>query len=351
MTYIDKMRARAEALAAREKVRILAIESSCDESAAAVVENGRTIVSSAVYSQVDLHALYGGVVPEIASRSHIEKVDLMVQKALDEAGETFDSIDCLAVTYGPGLVGSLLTGVTCAKAIAFAADKPLIPVHHIEGHICANYLTHPDLEPPYLCLAVSGGHSHIYLVRDHASLELLGCTGDDAAGEAFDKAARVLGLPYPGGPRLDAAAEGGDPDALKLPVPHTPGAYDFSFSGLKTAFINAVHRAEMKGETIPTADYAASFRRAVVDTLVDKTMAAAKASRVRTVAIAGGVAANRLLRQRMTDACDSAGLRFCMPDVSLCGDNAAMIGSAAYYRLKRGIVADLMLNAVPALQI
>ncbi|MBQ6009377.1 MAG: tRNA (adenosine(37)-N6)-threonylcarbamoyltransferase complex transferase subunit TsaD, partial [Kiritimatiellae bacterium] len=211
------MRARVKALAEQEKVRILAIESSCDESAAAVVENGRTIVSSAVYSQVDLHALYGGVVPEIASRSQIEKVDLMVQKAMDEAGETFDSIDCLAVTYGPGLVGSLLTGVTCAKAIAFAANKPLIPVHHIEGHICANYLTHPDLEPPYLCLAVSGGHSHIYLVRDHASLELLGCTGDDAAGEAFDKAARVLGLPYPGGLEMDKLAKTGDPARYKLP--------------------------------------------------------------------------------------------------------------------------------------
>ena len=246
MNYAEESRAQAAALREKERVRILAIESSCDETAAAVVENGRVILSNAVFSQIDMHALYGGVVPEIASRAHVEAVDRMVDEALRQAGETLSTVDALAVTYGPGLVGALLTGVTCAKALAFAARKPLVPVHHIEGHICANFLTDPSLEPPFTCLVVSGGHSHILEVRDYGVYRLLGCTQDDAAGEAFDKAARVLNLPYPGGPRLDRLAEEGDPHALKLPMPHMEGKYDFSFSGLKTAFINAVHHARQR---------------------------------------------------------------------------------------------------------
>ena len=350
MTYYQEcLQKCAELRNKKSGVRILAIESSCDESAAAVVRDGRVIESSAVYSQIDLHALYGGVVPEIASRSHVMKVDLMAEKALEEAGMSLSEADAVAVTYGPGLVGSLLTGVTCAKALAFAARKPLVKVNHIEGHICANYLTYPDLEPPFLCLVVSGGHSHILMVEDYGKYRLLGCTQDDAAGEAFDKAARVLNLPYPGGPRLDALAEEGDPRALKLPRPHTEGKYDFSFSGLKTAFINSVHNLRQKGAEPDAGDMAASFRRAVVDFLTDRTMACARDTGVKRVALAGGVSANSLLRKEMQALCDEAGIRLCMPRTELCGDNAAMIGSAAYFRLMRGEIADLELNAVPSL--
>lgn len=349
MTYAQMSREKAALLKEKESVRILAIESSCDETAAAVIENGRKILSNAVFSQIDLHALYGGVVPEIASRAHVEAVDRMVDQALLDAGETLESIDAIAVTYGPGLVGALLTGVTSAKALAYAAQKPLIPVHHIEGHICANFLTDPALEPPFTCLVVSGGHSHILEVRDYGEYHLLGCTQDDAAGEAFDKAARVLNLPYPGGPRLDRLAEQGNPHAMKLPTPHTDGKYDFSFSGLKTAFINAVHNARQKGETLQDADLAASFRHAVVTMLADKTMQAARDTGVTKLALAGGVSANSLLRREMQRRCDQMGISLYMPQLSLCGDNAAMIGSAAYFRLMRGEIGDLKLNARPSL--
>ena len=349
MTYAQMSREKAALLKEKENVRILAIESSCDETAAAVIENGRKILSNAVFSQIDLHALYGGVVPEIASRAHVEAVDRMVDQALLDAGETLESIDAIAVTYGPGLVGALLTGVTSAKALAYAAQKPLIPVHHIEGHICANFLTDPALEPPFTCLVVSGGHSHILEVRDYGEYHLLGCTQDDAAGEAFDKAARVLNLPYPGGPRLDRLAEQGNPHAMKLPTPHTDGKYDFSFSGLKTAFINAVHNARQKGEMLQDADLAASFRHAVVTMLADKTMQAARDTGVTKLALAGGVSANSLLRREMQRRCDQMGISLYMPQLSLCGDNAAMIGSAAYFRLMRGEIGDLKLNARPSL--
>ncbi len=351
MSYEAMSREKLQQLRTQAQVRILSIETSCDETAAAVVENGRVILSNAVFSQIDMHALYGGVVPEIASRAHVDAVDRMVDQALKDAGRTLWDIDALAVTYGPGLVGALLTGVSCAKGLAYAAGLPLIPVHHIEGHICANYLTHPDLKPPFVCLVVSGGHSHILMVEDYGVYRLIGCTQDDAAGEAFDKAARVLNIPYPGGPLMDKLAEEGDPHALPLPRPHTVAPYDFSFSGLKTAFINAVHNAQQKNLPISQADYAASFRYAVVDTLVQKTLAAMQAEGVNTLALAGGVSANRLLRRTMQEVCQKKGIALYMPTLHLCGDNAAMIGSAAYYRMLRGEYADLTLNAMPALQL
>ncbi len=349
--YFTLAQEQADALRRRGSARVLAIETSCDETAAAVVEDGRTILSSAVFTQIDLHALYGGVVPEIASRAHVEKVDLMVDRALKDAGMELKDVDAVAVTYGPGLVGALLIGVSCAKALAFAARKPLVPVNHIEGHICANYLSHPDLEPPFACLVVSGGHSHLFSVEDYGVLRIIGQTQDDAAGEAFDKAARVLNIPYPGGPLLDKLAETGDPHALKLPRPKTEGRYDYSFSGLKTAFINAVHNARQKGEPLKDADLAASFRAAVVSFLVDKAMLAAEEKHLPRLALAGGVSANSLLRREMAAACEQRGIRLYMPDLKLCGDNAAMIGSAAYYRLMRGEIAGLTLNARPALRL
>ena len=335
-------------------MRILGLETSCDETAAAVVEDGRRILSSVVFSQIDLHALYGGVVPEIASRAHVEACDRVIDEALRQAGLTFDDVDALAVTYGPGLVGALLTGVSCMKGLAYALGKPLIPVNHIEGHIAANFLTHPDLAPPFLCLVVSGGHSHLVYLPDYARYELLGQTRDDAAGEAFDKAARVLGLPYPGGPRLDALAEAGDPHFLHLPEPRVEGRYDYSFSGMKTAFLNAVNQLEMRGEggeKLPKADLAASFRHAVVESLVGKAMLAAKEKKVEKLAMAGGVSANRELRRRMAEECEKAGIPLYMPRLELCGDNGAMIASAAYWRYLRGETADLTLNAVPGLRL
>ena len=351
MNYAQSSRERLEALKQKEHIRILAIESSCDETAAAIVEDGRRILSNAVFTQIDMHALYGGVVPEIASRAHVEKADRMVDEALRQAGMTLQEVDAIACTYGPGLVGALLIGVSCAKALAFAADKPLIPVNHIEGHICANFLTSPELKPPFACLVVSGGHSHLFSVDDYGVYRILGQTQDDAAGEAFDKAARVLNIPYPGGPLLDKLAETGDPHALRLPRPKVDGRYDYSFSGLKTAFINAVHNARQKGETLCDADLAASFRYAVVSFLVDKAMLAAKELHLPKMALAGGVSANRLLRREMENACQKAGIPLYMPRLDLCGDNAAMIGSAAYYRLLRGEIADLTLNARPALRL
>ena len=341
-------------------MRILALETSCDETAAAIVEDGRRILSNVVFSQIDLHELYGGVVPEIASRAHMEACDRVVDQALREAGMALDAVDALAVTKGPGLVGALLTGVNCMKGLAFAAEKPLVGVNHIEGHVSANYLTHPDLEPPFLCLVVSGGHSHLVEVAGYGEYHLLGQTVDDAAGEAFDKAARALGLPYPGGPRIDRLAEEGNPEAFTLPRPKTEGRYDYSFSGLKTAFMNTVHTLEQRGEPLPKADLAATFRRAVCRELTDKARllledrlqaADHTPEGFRGRALAGGVSANRELRRMTCSMCDQMGVRLYMPEIGLCTDNGAMIASAAYYRLKRGEVAPLSLNAMPALRL
>ena len=351
MTYTESARAQLDALQLKDHVRILALETSCDETAAAIIEDGRTIVSNIVFSQIDLHALYGGVVPEIASRAHVEACDRVIDEALRAADMRLQDVDALAVTYGPGLVGALLTGVSCMKGLSYAANKPLIPVNHIEGHVSANYISNPDLKPPFLCLVVSGGHSHIVRVNDYGDYTLLGQTMDDAAGEAFDKAARVLTLPYPGGPRIDALAEEGDPHFLSLPHPHTPGKYDYSFSGMKTAFLNAANKMEMKGEPLPKADMAASFRYAVVSARVEKAMLAAKDTHAPALAMAGGVSANRLLRRMMQEAADKSHLPLYMPRLDLCTDNAAMIGSAAYYRMKKGELAPLTLNATPSLRL
>ena len=351
MNTIPEMQAKLDALQQKPAVRILAMESSCDETAAAIIENGRKIVSSVIFSQADTHALYGGVVPEIASRAHVDACDRVVDQALKEADMALSDVDALAVTYGPGLVGALLTGVNCMKGLSYTSRIPLVPVNHIEGHVSANFLTTPDLEPPFLCLVVSGGHSHIVRVNDYADYTLLGQTVDDAAGEAFDKAARVLGLNYPGGPLLSRLAEGGDAHFLTLPHPHPDGKYDFSFSGLKTAFLNACHKMEQKGEELPRADLSASFEQAVVDTLCEKASLAMADFGLSTLCIAGGVSANRRLRQQLTELSRKQGFRLCMPELWLCTDNAAMIGSAAYYRLRKGELAPLELNAVPALSL
>jgi len=354
MDYREIARRKTDELKTQGKVRVLALETSCDETAAAVVENGRHILSNVVFSQIDLHELYGGVVPEIASRAHMEACDRVVDQALREAGLTLAETDALAVTKGPGLVGALLTGVNCMKGLAFAAGKPLVGVNHIEGHVSANYLTHPDLEPPFLCLVVSGGHSHLVEVSDYGTYRLLGQTVDDAAGEAFDKAARALGLPYPGGPRIDALAEEGNPEAFTLPSPKTDGRYDYSFSGLKTAFMNMVHTLEQRGEALPKADLAAGFRRAVCRELTGKArllMEEKGTGGYNGFALAGGVSANRELRRMAEAMCAELGIRLFMPELGLCTDNGAMIGSAAYYRLMNGEIAGLDLNAMPALRL
>ena len=357
MTYGEASRRKAEELRKQETVRILSLETSCDETAAAVIENGRKILSNVVFSQIDLHELYGGVVPEIASRAHMEACDRVIDQALKEAGMSLGEVDALAVTKGPGLVGALLTGVNCMKGLAYAAGKPLIGVNHIEGHVSANYLTHPDLEPPFLCLVVSGGHSHLVEVADYGEYRLIGQTADDAAGEAFDKAARVLGLPYPGGPRMDVLAEDGNPEAFVLPRPKTAGEYDYSFSGLKTAFINTVHGIEQRGEPLPKADLAASFRRAVCRELTEKAelllkkLKTGRKGQEISFALAGGVSANRELRRTAAEMCERQQVKLYMPAIPLCTDNGAMIGSAAYYRLMRGETAELNLNAEPALRL
>jgi len=329
---------------------ILAIESSCDETAAAIIRGGRQVLSSEVYSQIALHVPFGGVVPEIASRSHIEKIDLVVQTAMRAAGLDYSQLDAVAVTQGPGLVGALLVGVNYAKGLAYGLGKPLLAVNHIAGHIAANYLAYPDLRPPFLCLVVSGGHSHLVEVREEG-LSLLGCTQDDAAGEAFDKAARVLGLPYPGGPNLDRLAQSGNPEAYKLTQPKISGAYDFSFSGLKTAFINLVHGMEQRGEDYSKADLAAAFRHTVVVHLCDKTIKACQDKGWRALALAGGVSANSLLRARMAELCEKEGITLYVPPLSLTGDNAAMIGAAAALQLRDGDTAGMDTNAVPALSL
>lgn len=331
---------------------ILAIESSCDETAASVVKNGRCVLSNIISSQIAIHTLYGGVVPEIASRKHIEKINQVVEAALKEADVTLDDIDAIGVTYGPGLVGALLVGVAEAKAIAYAKKKPLVGVHHIEGHVSANYIEHPDLEPPFLCEIISGGHTHLVIVKDYGSFEILGRTRDDAAGEAFDKVARAIGLGYPGGPKIDKLAKEGNPHAIDFPRAHMEDApYDFSFSGVKSAVLNHLNKCRMTGEPIVEADIAASFQQAAVDVLVDNAIRAAKDYHMDRLAIAGGVASNGALRAAMEAACEKEGIRFYRPSPIFCTDNAAMIGVAAYYEYQKGTRHGWDLNAVPNLKL
>ncbi len=332
-------------------MRILGIESSCDETAAAVVEDGTKVLSSVIASQVDEHKLYGGVVPEIASRRHCENICWVVSQAMEEAGTTLDALDAIAVTYAPGLIGALLVGVNFAKGLSLASGKTLVPVHHIKGHIAANHIAHPTLQPPYICLVASGGHSHIVRVRSHTSFEVLGRTTDDAAGEAFDKVARVIGFPYPGGVQIDKAAQNGNPDAYRLPKPHAAGPYDFSFSGLKTAVINLVHHAQQKGETIHPDDVAASFQKTVCEILVDKLMRAAQDYGLDVVAVAGGVSANSGLRALLEKEASRRGMQLYMPPLPLCGDNAAMIASQGYYELLDGRWAGADLNAAASMDL
>ena len=333
-------------------MKILAIESSCDDTAAAVVENGRTVLSSIVASQVDAHIVYGGVVPEIASRMHTEAIHGTVSEALRQAGCTMDDIDAVAVTYAPGLIGALLIGVSFAKGLAMSANKPLIPVHHLRSHIAANYLTTATLEPPFLALVVSGGHSHIVWVKKHTEFEVIGRTMDDAAGECMDKAARALGLPYPGGLNLDRAAKDGDPTAYSFPRPRVDGhAFDFSFSGLKTAAVNLIHNAAQKNETISVEDFGASYIRAVVRCLTDNTLRAAEFVGEKRIALAGGVSANSVLRREMTELCAKKKLDLYIPELKYCGDNAAMVGAQGYYEFLNGKQADSSLNAYATMPI
>ena len=335
-----------------DDVLILAIESSCDETAAAVVKNGREVLSNIINSQIDIHTNYGGVVPEIASRKHIENIDGVIELALKKAGVTLNDITAIAVTYGPGLVGALLVGVAEAKALAFATGKPLVGVHHIEGHISANYVENKELEPPFAALVVSGGHTHLVKVNDYGSYEIVGRTRDDAAGEAFDKVARAVGLGYPGGPKVDKLAKEGNPHAFEFPRAHVEDApYDFSFSGIKSAVLNTLNKYEMKGESINKADLVASFQNAVVDALVSRAMMLVKEEHFDKLAVAGGVASNSALRNALQTACDEAGVKFYSPSPGLCTDNAVMIGAAGYYEYIKGTRHGYDLNAVPNLKL
>lgn len=336
----------------KDDVIILAIESSCDETAASVVKNGREVLSNVIYSQIALHTEYGGVVPEIASRKHIEKINQVIEQALEDAGMQLSDLTAIAVTYGPGLVGALLVGVSAAKAISFATGLPLIGVHHIEGHISANYIENKDLEPPFLCLVVSGGHSHLVVVKDYGEYEIIGRTRDDAAGEAFDKVARAIGLGYPGGPKIDRVAKEGNPNAIHFPRAKVGDAeYDFSFSGLKSAVLNYLNSCQMKGEEICVPDVAASFQKAVVDVLVEHSMDAVKRYGYSRFAIAGGVASNSALRSAFEEACKARKIEFYHPSPVYCTDNAAMIGAAAYYEYVKGVRHGYDLNAVPNLKL
>lgn len=331
---------------------ILSIESSCDETAAAIVVDGRIVKSNIIYSQIELHKLYGGVVPEIASRKHVEKINQVIQSAIDEAGVTWDDIDAVAVTYGPGLVGALLVGVSAAKALAYAKKKPLVGVHHIEGHIAANYIEHEDLKPPFMCMVASGGHSHLVYVKDYNQFEIVGRTRDDAAGEAFDKVARAIGLGYPGGPKVDKLAKEGNREAIDFPRAFMSDApYDFSFSGLKSAVLNYLNGCEMKKIEINKADVAASFQQAVIDVITDNSVRAAKDYGCTKLALAGGVASNTSLRENMKKACEKNGIEFYYPSPVYCTDNAAMIGVAGYHEYISGTRHGLDLNAVPNLRI
>ena len=336
----------------QKDVVILAIESSCDETAAAVVRNGREVLSNVISSQIALHTIYGGVVPEIASRKHIEKINQVTEEALRGAGMSLSDMDAIAVTYGPGLVGALLVGVAEAKAIAYAAGKPLIGVHHIEGHISANYIENKELEPPFLCLVVSGGHTHLVNVADYGKYEILGRTRDDAAGEAFDKVARAIGLGYPGGPKIEKVSREGNPDAIAFPrakVAENP--YDFSFSGVKSAVLNYINGCKMKHIPVVQADIAASFQKAVTDVLVEHAMMAVEEFQVHKFAIAGGVASNNTLRNGMKAACEKRNVEFYHPSPIFCTDNAAMIGTAAYFAYLAGKFDGWDLNAVPNLKL
>lgn len=333
-------------------VYILAIESSCDETAAAVVKNGREVLSNVIYSQIALHTEYGGVVPEIASRKHIEKINQVIEQALADADKKLEDMSAIAVTYGPGLVGALLVGVSAAKAISFASGIPLVGVHHIEGHISANYIENKDLKPPFICLVVSGGHSHLVVVRDYGEYEIIGRTRDDAAGEAFDKVARAIGLGYPGGPKIDKISSKGNPDAVHFPRARVGNAeYDFSFSGLKSAVLNYLNSCQMKGEEINVPDVAASFQKAVIDVLVEHSMEAVERYHYKKFAIAGGVASNSGLKKAFEEACEKKGITFYHPSPVYCTDNAAMIGAAAYYEYQKGVRHGFDLNAVPNLKL
>ena len=336
----------------QKDVLILAIESSCDETAASVVRNGREVLSNVISSQIELHKLYGGVVPEIASRKHIEKINQVIEEALEVANVTLDDLDAIGVTYGPGLVGALLVGVAEAKAIAYAKKLPLVGVHHIEGHISANYIENLELEPPFICLVVSGGHTHLVCVKDYGEYEIIGRTRDDAAGEAFDKVARAIGLGYPGGPKIDKLSKEGNADAITFPKAHiADSVYDFSFSGVKSAVLNYINGCKMKGEEYNTADIAASFQKAVTDVLVENAMRAVKEYGLNKFAIAGGVASNSTLRSAMQKACEKEAIEFYHPSPIYCTDNAAMIGVAAYYEYIRGTRHGWDLNAVPNLKL
>lgn len=336
----------------KQNVNILSIESSCDETSAAVVVDGRDVLSNVISSQIAIHKRYGGVVPEIASRKHIEAIDVVVKDALKEANKSLDDIDVVAVTYGPGLVGALLVGLSYAKALAFGANKPLVGVHHIEGHICANYIENKDWKPPFICLVVSGGHTHLVKVTDYCKYEILGKTRDDAAGEAYDKVARALNRPYPGGPEIDKLAKEGKKDAIDFPrVMLEPDSFDFSFSGIKSAVLNYLNKAKMTGEEVVPADVAASFQQAVVDVLVAKTISACQKTGIKKVAMAGGVSANSFLRASMKEVCEQNGFELNVAKPILCTDNAAMIGSAAYFEYISGKSDKWDLNAYPSLKL